>query len=324
MSILRYENVEWALPYLFGFDIQLIKIAKLLHDFEIAFKFNAFGSVKSKWSGGRVSVVTTEDKDFIMRLFSHLVDIGVTPSLTFSRHDICKEDLKDPFCNYILDIAQALDCNLILSSDLLFDYIKNKYPDAICTASVIKPTFEFQTPQKLKNYNFEEELNYYNMLLKNYNKVVVRPEFAKIHLPNICEKINDISKIEVLINQICVPNCPIATSHYKHFEEVEKLKETTENLIFECYHKKHPKSLIENANDNLLFEIEEIDKLVELGIRYLKLQGRAGTQGDLMPFLAFYNYVLKPGGKTLSFQYAFDKPDPDLEAFFKREILRQV
>lgn len=322
MSILRYENVEWSLPYLFGFDVQMFKIIKTLQALELPYNFNSFGSLKSRWSGGRVSVISTEDKDFVTRLFSHLIDNGVIPSLTFTRSNITEDDLKDPFCNYILDVANDLGCNIIISSNLLFEYIKKKYPSITCTASVIKPIFEFQTPQKIAEYNVEEEIIFYNKLLKEYNKVVVRPEFAKFYLPDFYKEIQDISKIEVLVNQSCKPNCPIATNHYKYYEKVELLKEHPNDLYFECYYEKNQSTILEKANNTLHFEIEEIDKLVDIGIQYLKLQGRAGSLKNDMPFLYFYNYVLKPGGKTLNFQYAFENDKENIEHWFKTEILK--
>lgn len=326
MSILRYENVEWSLPYLFGYDIELIKIVKILEDFEDSIKINAFGAPKSKWSGGRCSAVSTDDKDYIMRLFSYLISIGVTPSLTFSNYHIVKDDLNDPFCNYILDIANDLGCNLIVSSNLLFDYIKNKYPSAICTASVIKPIFEFQNPQKMQNYNVEEEISFYNTLLKKYDKVVIRPEFAKYHLPKVYTDFDDLSKIEVLVNQSCVPSCPLATNHYIHTEQIEReTKELTEeDTYFECYNKIRKRTLLEEINDSLYFETDEVDRLVNIGIKHLKLQGRAGTQNYIMPLLSFYNYVLKPAGKTLRFQYLFHgEYKKEIDNMFKTEILRQ-
>lgn len=322
MSILRYENIEWSLPYLFGFDFKLIKIVNILKDLNCSFKFNAFGATKSKWSGGRESVVSTDNKIFIMNLLSQLVDIGVTPSLTFSNHHVAKEDLNDSFCNYMLDLSQDLGCNLILSSDLLFEYVKNKYPSSKCTASVIKPIFKFQTPDIIKDYNFEEELDFYNRLTKNYDKVVVRPEFAKFYLPKFYNRINNLGKIEVLVNQSCVPNCPIATEHYTYFEKLETQRLEKAKYRFECYHNQRKSSYADKLNDNLHFDTKEVDELVNIGIKNLKLQGRAGSQGDTMPFLAFYNYVLKPGVQNFSFQVLLEKEDKDIERYYKADILK--
>lgn len=322
MSILKYDNVEWALPFLFGYDIELISIVKLLKDLETPFKFNSFGTLKSKWSGGRISVVKHQDAGFVKRLFSHLVNIGVTPSLTFTNHNISKEDLNDPFCNYILDLAQDLNCNLILSSDLLFDYIKNKYPSAKCTASVIKPIFEFQTPSKIKSYDCEEEINFYNNLLEKYDKVVLRPEFVKYHFKKNHPKIKNIPKIEILVNQICAVNCPLAIEHYKHIENVETNK--NKERYFNCYLNKINLSPQEALFPNLFLNREEMNDLVyNIGVKHLKMQGRAGAQNRFVPLLTFYDYVLDIDYNSSTFQHLVESiRKQKINKFFQSEILR--
>lgn len=321
MKILRYDDIDWALPFLFGFDVDLIAIVNTLRKLNVNFKINAFGTPKSKWSGGRLSAVTVNRNSFIKNLLQYIVSIGVRPSLTFSNHHIGKEDLDDPFCNYILDVANELDCNLIISSDLLFKYVKDKYPSMYCTASVIKPIFEFQAPEKQPNYNAEEELNYYNKLSKKYDKVVVRPEFSKFYLNEYYRKIKDISKIEVLLNQTCEINCPYCTKHYAFFEQKENDKLGKEKH-FSCFLKSQP--LEKKIAPKLYFDIPETDNLVNnIGIKHLKLQGRAGSQGNLLPFMALYYYMFNLDNATLPFQLEVENEKAKAQQFYKQLLMQK-
>lgn len=318
MSILRYEEVEWALPFLFGYDVELMMYVAVLKEMGLPYKFNSFGATKCKWSGGRKSLVQTQDAALVERLFSHLVNIGVKPSLTFTNRSVSKEDLNDPFCNKVLDIACDLDCNLITSSDLLFEYIKDKYPSSYCTASVIKPIFEFQDPVKQASYDVEAEIDYYNELLKKYDKVVVRPEFAKYYLNDCYKKIDDISRIEVLLNQVCVPNCPKAVQHYTYIEREEADRYESREK-FECY--SMSLSSPERQVKNLCFSIEETDNMVNnIGLKHLKLQGRAGAQGPILPFLAFYSYVFKDCNDMIPFQISAEYKNKAMLEIFKTKI----
>lgn len=43
-------------------------------------------------------------------------------------------------------------------------------------------------------------------LLNKYDRVVVRTEYAKEKLTEDYKKLKDITKIEVLVNQFCLPN----------------------------------------------------------------------------------------------------------------------
>lgn len=318
MSLLRYENVEWALPGLFGFEDKVITAKILFDELGIPFKCNIFGAPRTKWSGGRTSYIQTENREFIKRLFSYLVNLGITPSLNFTNYHIQKEDLDDPLCNYFLDVANDLGGNIIISSDMLLDYIKSKYSNLKYTSSVIRPAYNFHTPDKINKYHFEEEIAFYNELLKKYDKVVVRPEFAKYYLPDNYQKINDISRIEVLINQSCHPNCPIAMNHYKYCEDVEngRIDES-----FECYLIKTKSSALDQMDSNLYLRVKDVDNLVNnIGVKYLKMQSEVRHALGARTFLSFCLYVLNADIESIIFSGHLEGKAFEIEESFKKEM----
>ena len=137
---------------------------------------------------------------------------------------ISPDEIKNTYENFLLDFFIDNDFKFIVSSDRLKDYIKNKNPKSIVVSSILKPIYEFQNPVKKYENNQEEETKFYNNLLKEYDSGVVRPEYSKTVLLQHPDLIDDISKIEVLINHICISNCPVAPLHY-HFEHSKHSKE---------------------------------------------------------------------------------------------------
>ena len=97
------------------------------------------------------------------------------------------------------------------------DYIKNKYPNSIITSSVMYPKLNYQGIDDKVG-----ECSLYNELITKFDKVIIRPEFAKTHLLETIDKISDISKIQVPINDSCKMNC-------QHFKECFNI--TSSNFV---------------------------------------------------------------------------------------------
>ena len=279
-DIYKYKHdVEWSLPVMFGQEFIWAAIYKTFMQFNIAPpKVNVFGAPQCDWAGGRIPVVQKPDFNILENIFNNMKLCNATPTITFSYTGITKKNLDDSYCNALLDFALEHNFKFIVYSDLLKDYIKEKSPDAYVIASVIKAVNKFQNADKIANPSPEEETEYYNELLKEYDMVVVRPEYSRTVLLEHPEYIDDISKIEVLINQTCVPNCPLAMSHYNSFE---KHREGYDSAVppFVCI-KQGYNNLEKGFKSNLVHTQEQVTKLVNKnGVRHLKLQGR----GDERP-----------------------------------------
>ena len=165
--------------------------------------------------------------------------------------------------------------HFIVYSDLLKNYIKDRHPQVFVVASVIKPIMRFQGPNRIETATAENETNYYNELIKDYDMVVVRPEYSKYILSENPELINNLSKIEILTNSHCMANCKNAPNHYKL---ISKYFHKDINTPFNCVRNMHP---LEKINNSLLstnvHPPETIRKLIQAGIKNLKIQGRANN-----------------------------------------------
>jgi len=274
-EIFKYgKDIIWSIPVLFQYEPVYVSIFKIFQKFGIQLpEVNAFGAPTVAWTGGRAPAVVGElDSKTILKVYNYLASANAVPALTFTYTGITKDDLKDKYANYFLDIALEAKAHFIIYSDLLKNYIKEKDPDAYCVASVIKPSLEFQGPDKMKEWSVEKEAKMYNNLLKEYDMVVVRPEFSRGPLLENPDLIDDISRIEVLINQPCIQNCPRMPQHYRHLETM-RLGNRESTQSFQCIKYSIPQSLALYKN-TLAHSETTTQKLVDLGVKHLKLQGR--------------------------------------------------
>lgn len=287
-SVYKYGNdVVWSLPCLFQYEPVFGYFQQNLEaaGFE-PLKANIFGSPATAWSGGRAPLVVSElSKEKLTRLFDYIQNLyHGAPTFTFSRIDITKDDLKDKYANYLLDFALERNARFIVSSDILRDYIKKKNSKAKVVGSILKAIYRFQGTGKIEEPTVEAETEFYNKLLKEYDYVVVRPEYSKTVLVKKPELIKDISRVEVLINQLCISNCPNAPLHGSILADLHKDPNKPSDKRMFCYKNKY--SLKQQYGMNSAHTPNEVKKLIKAGVRQLKLQGR----GEPVPY--FENAML--------------------------------
>ena len=84
---------------------------------------SVFGCIKCLWQGGRFGSVKYDVED-VSRIVGVYNSLGIKCLLTMSSPYITEEDLSDIRCNRILDAISDGDNGVMLSSDILYDYIK--------------------------------------------------------------------------------------------------------------------------------------------------------------------------------------------------------
>ena len=297
-NIFKFKNQEWVLPLLFQYDAIWATIHNTLKDFSVELpKASLFGSPSILWAGGRVPRLYGKfNRKFFENWLAYVKEHNATPTFTFTSTKITQEDLKDEYANFILDIALEFNCNFIVYSDILKDYIKEKKPEAKITASVIKANCRFQGPNRIEEPTIENETNYYNKLLKEYDIVVVRPEYSEKTLAENPNLIDDLSRIEVLINQPCIRNCPKMPEHYKYLQNYNTMPNYGDS--FRCIRMDMESSVL--YKNNLIHEKETVEKLIENGINILKLQGRGTAISTLDLLLVLMdNIFIKDGNNQI-------------------------
>jgi len=143
------------------------------------------------WGGGRVGF-GTDDAEEVLELTKKY---GISARLTFSNSLLREEHLKDKKCNRLCELFDNTVINgIIVYSDLLIDYIKNKYAGYYFVSSTTKVITDWDL--------FLEELN-----REDFKYVVpdfrLNKQLDKLSLLTQDQK----DKVEFLCNECCDFGC---------------------------------------------------------------------------------------------------------------------
>ena len=93
------------------------------------------------WAGGRVSTGNADPRQVLALTEAY----GLSARLTFSNSLLCPEHLKDPKCNRLCALFGEKPGNgVIVHSELLLDYLKEKYPNYYFVSSTTKVLTDFE------------------------------------------------------------------------------------------------------------------------------------------------------------------------------------
>lgn len=163
--------------------------------------YGAFGG--SIWNGGRV-IPGIASKPKVKETIEQINNLNIPIRFTYTNHLLTEEDLHDRYCNMTLDIANNGINEIIVNSPLLEDYLKNKYPN-----------FKYI----LSTTRCERDINKINEATKLYDLVVI--DYRDNSNLSFLLGIEDKSKIEILINAYCNPDCPIRKDHYDTLARIQ-------------------------------------------------------------------------------------------------------
>lgn len=307
MSLFNYDNISWNLPLLFCHDELIFALGDVFSTFKNIKipKLYAYGSITSPWAGGRKTFISLIDSDYLEEHLNKVLSSGFIPNFTFTKPYIKKDDLNDKISNWILDYGIEHGCEFLVASDLLYNYIKDKYPQAKISASILQGKMKFHNPKKRFDMNYE--LNFYNEKMDKYERVVARPEFIIEALEKNIDKIRDVSKIEVHINETCIPNCEnslpcyLSMDRYLSNENYDKEYVCSRDLFFMRH------SLKENFSYSLMMKKDFINNLVNnLGIKHLKIQGRHYESFYLFNLVLYYLFECTGNFQTI-YPYIMEK-----------------
>lgn len=245
-----------------------------------------FGSFPfSLWNGGRLIVNDQCDAEFVKRVVSSINGKGIPVRYTFTNPLIKEEDLDDAFCNYCMKVADNGMNEVLVFSPLLEEYIREKYPSFKIDSSTCK---ELRDVEQL---NAELE--------KDYRYVVL--DYNMNNNWDLLENIHHKEKIEVLVNALCIPNCPRRGDHYKNIAINQKIMEQNKKLPKERQKKIVPwtceygdRNCIHTIQDYSTYVSPEMiwEKYVPMGINNFKIEGRTANIFSLVETYA--HYMIKP------------------------------
>ncbi len=230
------------------------------------------------WGGGRFGA----DTDNSVEALALVREYGISARLTFSNSLLKQEHLSDLKCNRLCELLEkncTAENGVIIHSELLLDYLKEKYPKLCFISSTTKVLTDFT--------DFSDEVK-----RKEFRYVV--PDFR---LNRQLEKLNMLTqkekdKVEFLCNECCYIGCRDRRACY---ENVSRRILGEDCAEFVC---KAP-----NGRDGYLFSdamknpsfisINDIaETYLPAGFSNFKIEGRGLGSAILLEFLLYY--LVKP------------------------------
>ena len=169
-------------------------------------------------------------------------------------------------------------------------HIRRTHPGIRLVASFNKPLCDLgptTTP--------EAETAYYLRLLDLYDEVVVRCEYAlddgRIGL--LPRDLRD--RIEIIVNQICVPGCTRGPEHMRALQDWNEGR--VPGQIQGCFHNgvSHTTARL---SQNVLLSNRRVEELAGMGVCKMKIGGRNAPVERFIDYLA--TYIFEPTGAILA------------------------
>ena len=227
-----------------------------------------------RWDGGRAGFgeATPEAAQKLMR------EYGISSRLTFSNSLLREEDLSDPECNRLCALFEKsgqVPAGVVLTSDLLLDYLREKYPGFYFVSSTTKVLTGFrQLEEELERPEFRFVVPDFR-LNKALDRLMLLPEELK-------------KKVEFLCNEACWFECPDRKSCYENVSRKNLGVDCEDHICVSPYAERGYR--FSDAMDNPGFiGIREIrDTYMPDGFSHFKIEGRSLGSAVILEFLLYY------------------------------------
>ena len=222
------------------------------------------------WNGGRAVFGAISKKD-IKGILSVYNGFDVPVRFTWTNPLIEEKHIYDTFCNLIMELARGGKNQVLVNSGVLEEYLRKNYPD-----------FEYisSTTKRIKGIDgIREELG------KDYRLVVL--DYDLNHDEAVLEALEpDAGRIEILVDEICYPECPKRSEHYAD----EGLRQLTfdRDTPFPCPNRTTPPSFAEAMKRPAFIGNDAIGSYIERGYVNFKLVGRGLPVTMLIDSMVYY------------------------------------
>ena len=272
------QDIYFHLPGIFEhFDLYQMFMVLYTQEREKFHDWAQIGSIygaprEAFWNGGRWKDFNSPSEDVVAAFIQHF---NLSCRFTFSNPHITDEYLHDSFCNMLLKKFnwEGHKNTVIVNSPILEEYLRYKYPSYTLVSSTTKCiTNNNKTIEEINKDYIMTVLDY------NYNKNL---DFLKT--------IENKEKVELLLNPVCMPNCPRRAKHYDligksimHLPIEESIECPCETYLFN-----------QAMQSSLFISLEDIKNVyAPLGFRNFKIEGRTAIREDLIEILTYY--MVKP------------------------------
>ena len=238
------------------------------------------------WGGGRVGFGDDNPEE----VFALMEKYGISSRLTFSNSLLREEHLSDRKCNDLCKImvrgtgdcsamergtGSYLENGVIVHSDLLTDYLKNKYPELYLVSSTTKVITDFD--EFVKELDREE----FRYIVPDFR---LNKAFDKLSTLSELQK----NKVEFLCNECCYFGCTDRKACYENVskkvlgidceDHICKAPESVDGYVFSKAMKNKGFIGIDDIKDTYL----------PMGFSNFKIEGRSLGSALVLEFLLYY------------------------------------
>lgn len=256
------REVYWHLPgfcYFFYLNQVTIHLMKEYPDcFEEGYRVGSvYGTFPGAiWNGGRAvfGITSKQDMEKIIATYNRM-DVPVR--FTWTNSLLEEKHVQDTYCNLIMDMANNGKNQVLVNTDVLEKYLREKYPDFAYISSTTKRI------KSMDDLLSEVDKDYFMVVLDydlNHNEDVLKALESQA------------SRIEILVDEICFADCPKRVNHYRD----ESLMQLTysKGTTFDCPNRKTIPSFVECRKRPAFISKEELPAYIDRGFVNFKLVGR--------------------------------------------------
>lgn len=273
------KDVYWHLPGLcihFYLNQVLLKVWKEYPDkFREGYKVGSvYGTFPGAiWNGGR-TVLGTSTRTQMESIIGAYNRYDAPVRFTWTNSLINEEHITDTYCNLIMRVADNGTSQVLCNSEILEEYLRKKYPNY---------KFISSTTKRIKTLEgIREELD------KDFFMAVL--DYDMNHDEEVLKALEpEASRVEILVDEICHPNCPKRSEHY--LAEARQQLEFDKGERFKCPNIKTVPSFDLCMKRPAFISKEEIQAYIDRGYVNFKLVGR-GLPEDLLKDSYLY-YLVK-------------------------------
>ena len=227
-----------------------------------------------RWDGGRAGFGEADPAEAAALTREY----GVSARLTFSNSLLREEDLLDFRCNRLCALFERngpVPAGVILSSDLLLEYLRERYPGFYFVSSTTKVLRDFrQLEAELARPEFRFVVPDFR-LNKDLDRLAALPQELK-------------DKVEFLCNEACWFDCPDRKACYENVSRKNLGEDCPDHVCVSPFAERGYRfsDAMKNPGFIGIREIREI--YLPMGFRHFKIEGRSLGSAMILEFLLHY------------------------------------
>jgi len=280
MNTGKNQKAHYHLPGLFEFyDLYKAFLPLYRSHPEYFYEWCDIGSIYGSpadclWGGGRVGFGNHNPSD----VFELMEEFGISSRLTFSNSLLKQEHLEDKKCNSLCSMAaKGRNCHngIIVHSDLLLEYLKEKYPELYFVSSTTKVLTDFE------KFRREVERKDFSFVVPDFR---LNKKFEE--LEKLSQECKD--KVEFLCNEYCWTGCTERKICYENVSR-KNLGENCEDHQCSAPDGKGGYIFSKAKKNPAFIGTDDIQKIyIPMGFSNFKIEGRSLGSAIILEFLLYY------------------------------------